>query len=435
MSPEMTGIVGIVLFFVVLAFKMQIGLSMLFVGLLGFAYLSSPKAMLAKLGMDAFAHASVHALSVIPLFVLMGLFLFHAGLGHEIYKALYAWIGRVRGGLGMATIGACGVFGALSGSIIATVATFTAVALPEMRRYQYRDIFSTGCIAAGGGVDILIPPSTVLVLYGILTYESIGKLLIGGIVPGILLAFLFIGTIYIWVKINPSLAPLQPKERVPFREKFKLSAKLYPVAVLFLIAMGGIYFGIFTPTEAAAVGAFGALIYSLATKHLTREGFKNALSEAASVTGMLFLILIGAGIFGRFITVSKIPMQLAAFVSSLDVSPYVILLFIYLFYIILGCFVEGLAVLALTVPILYPLVTSLGFDGVWFGIIVIIMISIGTITPPVGICVYVTAGVAKDVPLGTIFKGAVPFWVAKIILAILLTIFPEIVTFLPGLMK
>ena len=435
MSPEMAGVVGIVLFFVALAFKMQIGLSMLFVGLLGFAYLSSPKAMLAKLGMDAFASASVHALSVIPLFVLMGLFLFHAGLGHEIYKALYAWIGRVRGGLGMATIGACGIFGALSGSIIATVATFTAVALPEMRRYKYKDILSTGCIAAGGGVDILIPPSTVLVLYGILTYESIGKLLIGGIVPGILLAFLFIGTIYIWVKLNPSLAPLQPKERVTFIEKIKLSSKLYPVAGLFLLAMGGIYLGVFTPTEAAAVGAFGALIFSLVTKHLTRKGFKNALEEAASVTGMLFLILIGAGIFGRFITISKIPMQLAAFVSGLDVSPYVVLLCIYLFYILLGCFVEGLAILALTVPILYPLVTSLGFDGVWFGIIVIIMISIGTITPPVGICVYVTAGVAKDVPLGTIFKGTTPFWVAKIILAILLTIFPEIVTFLPGLMK
>jgi len=431
----MAGIVGVALFFVALAFKMQIGLSMLFVGLLGFAYLSSPKAMLAKLGMDAYASASVHALSVIPLFVLMGLFLFHAGLGHEIYKALYAWIGRVRGGLGMATIGACGVFGALSGSIIATVATFTAVALPEMRRYKYKDVLSTGCIAAGGGVDILIPPSTVLVLYGILTYESIGKLLIGGIVPGILLALLFIGVIYIWVRINPSLAPLQPKERVTFVEKIKLSSKLYPVAGLFLMAMGGIYFGVFTPTEAAAVGAFGALVFSLVTKHLTREGFKNALVEAASVTGMLFLILIGAGIFGRFITISKIPMQLAAFVSGLDVSPYVVLLFIYLFYIILGCFVEGLAILALTVPILYPLVTSLGFDGVWFGIIVIIMISIGTITPPVGICVYVTAGVAKDVPLGTIFKGATPFWVAKIILAILLTIFPGIVTFLPGLMK
>jgi len=435
MSPEMAGIVGVVLFFVALAFKMQIGLSMLFVGLLGFAYLSSPKAMLAKLGMDAYASASVHALSVIPLFVLMGLFLFHAGLGHEIYKALYAWIGRVRGGLGMATIGACGVFGALSGSIIATVATFTAVALPEMRRYKYKDVLSTGCIAAGGGVDILIPPSTVLVLYGILTYESIGKLLIGGIVPGVLLALLFIGAIYIWVRINPGLAPLQPKERVTFVEKIRLSSKLYPVAGLFLMAMGGIYLGVFTPTEAAAVGAFGALVFSLVTKHLTREGFKNALVEAASVTGMLFLILIGAGIFGRFITISKIPMQLAAFVSGLDVSPYVVLLCIYLFYIILGCFVEGLAILALTVPILYPLVTSLGFDGVWFGIIVIIMISIGTITPPVGICVYVTAGVAKDVPLGTIFKGATPFWVAKIILAILLTIFPGIVTFLPGLMK
>jgi len=431
----MAGIVGVVLFFVALAFKMQIGLSMLFVGLLGFAYLSSPKAMLAKLGMDAYASASVHALSVIPLFVLMGLFLFHAGLGHEIYKALYAWIGRVRGGLGMATIGACGVFGALSGSIIATVATFTAVALPEMRRYKYKDVLSTGCIAAGGGVDILIPPSTVLVLYGILTYESIGKLLIGGIVPGVLLALLFIGAIYIWVRINPGLAPLQPKERVTFVEKIRLSSKLYPVAGLFLMAMGGIYLGVFTPTEAAAVGAFGALVFSLVTKHLTREGFKNALVEAASVTGMLFLILIGAGIFGRFITISKIPMQLAAFVSGLDVSPYVVLLCIYLFYIILGCFVEGLAILALTVPILYPLVTSLGFDGVWFGIIVIIMISIGTITPPVGICVYVTAGVAKDVPLGTIFKGATPFWVAKIILAILLTIFPGIVTFLPGLMK
>lgn len=435
MSPEIAGIVGIALFFVVLAFKMPIGLSMLLVGLIGFAYLSSPKAMLAKLGMDAFANASVHALSVIPLFVLMGLFLLHAGLGREIYKSLDAWLGRVRGGLAMATIGACGVFGALSGSIIATVATFTSVALPEMRRYKYKDILSTGCIAAGGGVDILIPPSTVLVLYGILTYESIGKLLIGGIVPGILLAFLFIGTIYVWVKINPSLAPLLPRERLALTDKLKLSVRLYPVAGLFLLAMGGIYFGVFTPTEAAAIGAFGALVYSLATRHLTREGFGNALKEAASVTGMLFLILIGAGIFGRFITVSKIPMQLSAFVAGLDVSPYVVLMGIYFFYIILGCFVEGLAILALTVPVIYPLMISLGFDGVWFGVVLIIMISIGTLTPPVGICVYVTAGVAKDVPLGTIFRGATPFWVAKIILAIVLTVFPEIVTFLPGLMK
>jgi tripartite ATP-independent transporter DctM subunit len=435
MSPEIAGIVGIALFFVVLAFKMPIGLSMLLVGLMGFAYLSSIKAMLAKLGMDAFANASVHALSVIPLFVLMGLFLLHGGFGREIYKALDAWLGRVRGGLGMATIGACGVFGALSGSIIATVATFTAVALPEMRRYRYKDVLSTGCIAAGGGVDILIPPSTVLVLYGILTYESIGKLLIAGIVPGILLALLFIGTIYVWVKINPSLAPLQPRERLTLADKFKSSIKLYPVAILFLIAMGGIYLGVFTPTEAAAIGAFGALIFSLATKQLTRKGLGNALGEAASVTGMLFLILIGAGIFGRFITVSKIPMQLSAFVAGLDVSPYVVLMGIYFFYIILGCFVEGLAILALTVPVIYPLIISLGFDGVWFGVVLIIMISIGTLTPPVGICVYVTAGVAKDVPLGTIFNGATPFWVAKIILAIVLTVFPEIVTFLPGLMK
>jgi len=435
MSPELAGIVGIVLFFVVIAFKLPIGLSMLLIGLIGFAYLSSPKAMLAKLGMDAFASASVHALSVIPLFVLMGLFLLHAGLGREIYRALDAWLGRVRGGLGMATIGACGVFGALSGSIIATVATFTAVALPEMRRYQYKDVLSTGCIAAGGGVDILIPPSTVLVLYGILTYESIGKLLIGGILPGILLAILFISTIYVWTRINPSLAPILPRDRLTFGDKIKLSAKLYPVAVLFLIAMGGIYLGVFTPTEAAAIGAFGALIYSLAAKQLTRKGFGNALGEAASVTGMLFFILIGAGIFGRFLTVSKIPMQLSAYVAGLDVSPFMILMGIYLFYIILGCFVEGLAILALTVPVIYPLIISLGFDGIWFGIVLIIMISIGTLTPPVGICVYVTAGVAKDVPLGTIFKGAIPFWVTKIILAIILTIFPEIATFLPSLMK
>jgi len=414
---------------------MPIGLSMLLVGLVGFAYLSNPKATLAKLGMDAFASASVHALSVIPLFVLMGLFLLHAGLGKEIYKALDAWVGKVRGGLAMATIGACGVFGALSGSIIATVATFTAVALPEMRRYKYKDILSTGCIAAGGGVDILIPPSTVLVLYGILTYESIGKLLIGGILPGILLAFLFIGTIYIWVKIDPSVAPLLPREKVSLKDKFRLTSRLYPVIGLFLLSMGGIYFGVFTPTEAAAVGAFGALIFSLVTRHLTREGFMNALGEAASVTGMLFLILIGANIFGRFITISKIPMQLSEFVAGLKVSPYIILMGIYLFYILLGCFVEGLAILALTVPVVYPLIIKLGFDGIWFGIVLIIMISIGTLTPPVGICVYVTAGVAKDVPLGTIFKGAVPFWIAKIILAIILTIFPEIVTFLPSLMK
>ncbi len=435
MSPELVGILGIILFFVVLAFRMPIGLSMLLVGLVGFAYLSNPKATLAKLGMDAFASASVHALSVIPLFVLMGLFLLHAGLGREIYRVLDAWIGRIRGGLAIATIGACGVFGALSGSIIATVATFTAVALPEMRRYKYKDILSTACIAAGGGVDILIPPSTVLVLYGILTYESIGKLLIGGILPGILLAILFIITIFVWVKIDPSAAPLIPKEKVNFKEKIKLSITLYPVIGLFLLSMGGIYLGVFTPTEAAAVGAFGALIYSLLTKHLSWEGFKNALGEAANVTGMLFLILIGANIFGRFITVSKIPIQLSEFVAGLKVSPYIILMGIYFFYIILGCFVEGLAILALTVPVVYPLIIKLGFDGVWFGIVLIIMISIGTLTPPVGICVYVTAGVAKDVPLGTIFKGAVPFWIAKIILAIILTIFPEIVTFLPSLMK
>ncbi|MCX7857530.1 MAG: TRAP transporter large permease [Deltaproteobacteria bacterium] len=435
MSPETVGIIGILVFLGVMAIRLPIGLSMLLVGLCGFAYLTNVKATLAKLGMDVFASASVHALSVIPLFVLMGLFLLHAGLGREIYSALNVWIGKFRGGLAMATVGACGVFGALSGSIIATVATFTAVALPEMRRYGYKDSFSTGCIAAGGGIDILIPPSTALVLYGLLTYESIGKLLIAGILPGILLIVLYICVIAIWIRIDPKVAPSTYDANISFLEKVKISSKIYPVIGIFILSMGGIYLGVFTPTEAAAVGAFASLVFSLVTKKITGENFKNALNEAAVVTGMVFLILIGANMFGRFITVTNIPTRLSEFVLGLPVSPYVVILGIYVFYIILGCFIDGLAIIALTVPIMHPLIIKLGFDPIWFGIVLIVMVSIGTLTPPVGICVYVTAGVAKDVPLSTIFKGATPFWIAKIILALLLTLFPQIATYLPSLMK
>lgn len=435
MSPEVVGIIGILAFLAVMATRLPIGLSMLLVGLCGFAYLTSIKATLAKLGMDVFASASVHALSVIPLFVLMGLFLLHAGLGREIYTALNVWIGKFRGGLAMATVGACGVFGALSGSIIATVATFTAVAMPEMRRYGYKDSFSTGCIAAGGGIDILIPPSTALVLYGLLTYESIGKLLIAGIMPGVLLILLYICVIAIWIRIDPNVAPSTYDAKMSFLERIKASSKIYPVIVIFAISMGGIYLGVFTPTEAAAVGAFASLVFSLSTKKMTVESFRNALNEAASVTGMVFMILIGANMFGRFITVTNIPTKLSEFVLGLPVSPYVVIIGIYVFYIILGCFIDGLAIIALTVPIMHPLIIKLGFDPIWFGIVLIIMVSIGTLTPPVGICVYVTAGVAKDVPLSTIFKGATPFWIAKIVLALLLTAFPQIATYLPSLMK
>ena len=382
--------------------------------------------------MVPYATASAYSLSVIPLFILMGMFLSHGGLGKDIFDAANAWVRHVKGGMAMATIAAIAIWSAISGSATATAASIGSVVLPEMKRRGYNDALATACVAAGGTMDILIPPSSVLVLYGILTEESIGKLLIAGILPGLLLAALFAVVIYIWVRRDPTAAPVEPA--APLKEKMRALKPIWAVVVIFILVMGGIYKGFFTPTEAAAVGAFISLLVSLVSRRFSRNAMLAALDSGARTTAMLFIILIGAIIFSRFLAVTRIPFELSSYIASLEVSRYVIIGIISVALIFLGCFIEGISLMVLTVPILYPLIIDLGFDGVWFGIVLVTLLNIGMVTPPVGINVYVVAGVAKDVPLMTIFRGVTPFFIAMVVGLILLIAFPQISLWLVGFM-
>ena len=433
MTPELVGIIGIAALLVLLALRMSVGLSMLLVGLVGYCYLTNVQAGLTKLGVDPYATASSYSLSVVPVFILMGMFLSYGGLGRDLYEAVDAWLGHLRGGMAMATIGACAAFAAVSGSTTATAATMATVALPEMRRHKYKDSLAAACVAAGGTLGILIPPSVILVLYGILTLEPIGKLLIAGILPGLLQTFLFALAIYLQVRWNPDLAPLRPQV-ASFRERLRSLRVVWPVLALFLLVMGGIYLGVFTPTEAGGVGAFGALIFALIAGHLRWRGFVDALDQTARTTAMIFLIVIGAIVFGHFLAITKIPMELTDYIAALGISRYLILAAILFLYLVLGCFMEGIAILVLTIPIIYPVIINLGFSGIWFGVVMVIMLNIGLVTPPVGLNVYITAGVARDIPLEVIFRGVIPLWLAMIACAAILVAFPQIATFLPGLM-
>ena len=433
MSPELTGVVGVILLLALFLLRMQIGISMLLVGFLGYLYLVNLSAALSLLGMVPYATAGYYGFSVIPMFILMGMFLSQGGLGQDVFRAVDAWLRHLRGGMAMATIGACAAFAAVSGSATATAATIGAVALPEMRRYGYADSMSTACVAVGGTLGILIPPSTVLILYGILVELPIDKLLIAGILPGILMALLLMVTVYIQVRRNPQLAPTQME--MTLRQKAGSLIPVWPVIVIFLLVMGGIYLGWFTPTEAAAGGAFIALVFSMVSRRFNRKVLLGSLDQTARTTAMLFLILIGAIVFSRFLAVTRIPFQLSELIAGMAVSRYLIMALILSILLILGCFIEGLSLMVLTIPILYPLVTSLGFDGIWFGVVLVVMLNIGMVTPPVGINVYVTAGVAKDVPLMVIFRGVLPLWFAMMACVILLVVFPQIVMFLPNLMN
>jgi tripartite ATP-independent transporter DctM subunit len=292
---------------------------------------------------------------------------------------------------------------------------------------------ATAVVAAGGTLGILIPPSTILVLYGLLTELPVGELLIAGFVPGVLMAFMFMITVYIIVKRDPSKATVAPP--APIKERMTSLVSIWPVGLIFLGVMGGIYFGFFTPTEAAAVGAFIALVFSLATRRFSKKNLFDSLDATSRTTAMLFLILIGAITFGRFLAVTDIPFQLSGFIAGLNLSKYVVMIIILLLMVVLGCFIEGISLMVLTLPILYPIIMGLGFNGIWFGVVMVIMLNIGMVTPPVGMNVYVTGGVAKDVPIMTIFKGVTPFWIAMIVCALILIAFPKIVTFLPDLMK
>jgi tripartite ATP-independent transporter DctM subunit len=333
----------------------------------------------------------------------------------------------------MATITACGGFAAISGSSLAAAATMGMVALPEMKRFKYDDALATGCIAAGGTLGILIPPSTVMIIYGILTEQPIATLFIAGITPGILLTLLFILTIYIMTKIKPALGP--PGPNFPLKEKIYSLKDTWSILTLFVLVIGGLYTGWFTPTEAAGVGAFGAFVITVIKKKLTWENLTDSLSQTIRTTAMVFLILIGAHIFGYFLTISQIPDQLSILASETGLNRHVILALLILAYIILGCFMEGLAIMVLTIPIVYPLILELGFDPIWFGVIITLVMEMSLITPPVGMNVFIISGIAKDVPMYRIFRGVLPFWVAMLVCIILVILFPQLALFLPQTMS
>lgn len=429
-----TGIVGISLLIVLLFSGLPIGIGMGLVGFLGMVYLNGMMAGLNVMGRVAFGTLYSYTMSVVPLFILMGAFCFHSGLTTDIYYAMHRWVGHFRGGMAMATVGGCALFAAVSGSSLATAATMGRVALPEMKKYGYAEKLAAGSIAAGGCIGILIPPSTILVIYGILTEQSIGKLFLAGFIPGILEALFYMVTIYVMCTRNPMIGPQGPKTN--FREKVFALNSAWGVIVLFLLVIGGIYLGVFTPTEAAGVGAFAALLFSFLKRKVTWRNFVSSLQESGKTTAMMFLILIGAAVLGYFLAVTRLPFQLSSFVAALDVNRYVILGIIILLYLLLGAIFSSLAVVVLTVPILFPVVTAIGFDPIWFGILIVIMVEIGQITPPMGINVFVLKGVAGDeLTIETIFKGIGPFVIADICLVALLIAVPQLATFLPSLMR
>lgn len=432
MSPIEIGFIGVGILFLLLFAGIPIGFAMGVVGIGGVIYLAGVGAAFGMLRTVAYTTFSNYGLTVIPLFLLMGQICYFAGISAMLYHSVYTWLGHLRGGLAMATIGACAGFAAVSGSSTATVATMGTVALPEMRRYNYSPQLATGCIAAGGGLGILIPPSVILIVYGLLVEEAIGELFIAGIFPGLCQAFIFMAIIYLLCRLNPALGPKGPA--TSFRDKVVSLKDSWIVVVLFIIVMGGIYLGIFSPTEAAAVGAFGALIFALARRKLNWQSFTSSLLEAGKTTAMIFLIVLGANFLGYFLAITRLPQELVNLVTGLTTNTYVVMVLIIFMYAILGCFMEGLSMMLLTIPIIFPLVTAMGFDPIWFGVMIVLVFEMGLITPPVGINVFVIAGIAQDTPMYTIFRGIIPFFIGDICLVALVVIFPNIVLFLPNLM-
>jgi tripartite ATP-independent transporter DctM subunit len=428
------GALFICLMLLLMFLGMPIAFSMGLVGVLGTWYLMALPTALGSVRILAYECVADYFLCVIPFFVLMGMFCFKSSVSRNAYRAAYTWLGNMPGGLAAATVAGCGGFAAICGDSMATAATMGSVALPEMKKYHYDDELATGALAAGGTLGILIPPSVGFIVYGLIAETSVAKLFVAGIIPGILLALSFIAIIVVRCKLNPSYGPVGAK--TTWREKLISLQGVWLIGVLFLVVIGGIYTGFTTPTEAGGLGAGGALIIAMISEGgLDRKRFVEALDEGMQTTAMIFAILIGVSILGYFVVVTEIPLVLSSYISGLQVNRYVVFVIILLLYVILGMVMNIIPMIMLTMPIIFPTVMALGFDPIWFGVITVIMMEMGQITPPVGINVYVVAGVAKDVPMGTIFKGVIPFMAAMIFIIILLTVFPKLVMFLPDQMQ
>lgn len=433
MSPHIVGFLAIIMFLVLMLLRMPIAISLALSGLAGFAYLNGANAALRLIASDFYNTFASYTLSVVAMFVLMGFLAFYAGLGKRLYGVAYKAIGHIPGGLAMSSVLACVVFGAVCGSNPATTATIGSIALPEMKKYNYMDTLATGSIAAAGAIGAMIPPSVIFIIYGTSTSESVSRLFIAGIVPGVLLGLFYIITIYILVKRNPSLAPIQ--QNVKSQAEEIETGGLIEVAIVFVISLGGLFTGFFTPTEAGAVGALGILIVTLVRRQINWKGISLALRATTRTTAMIMFLIAGATIFGRLVAVSRIPFVLATAVGELQLPNIVIILITMVIYLILGTFLDTIPCILLTIPIFYPvIVTNLGNDPIWFGVFILMVSSMGVVTPPVGINVYVVKGLCKDIPIQTIFYGTMPFLLAAFILTMLIIIFPQIATFLPDLL-
>ena len=437
MSPTIIGIIGIAIMILLFLTRMPVAFVMAIVGFVGFGTVITPSAGLVLLSRNVYDVFGSYDLTTIPLFILMGQLGFNSGISKRLYDVGYKFLGHTRGGLAMATVSACTAFGAVCGSSPATAATMATVGLPEMKRYNYDDELATGSVASGGGIGMIMPPSVVLIIYGILTEQSIGQLFVAGIFPAILVTILFIITIYIRCSINPEQGPCG--EKFTWAQKFKSLLGLGETLAVFILVIGGIFIGLFTPTEAAAVGAFGILVIAILRKQITWEGFVKSLMETLRTSCMVMVLIAGAVIFGKFLAVTRIPFEIAGWVSELQMAPFLVMAVVIMIYFIGGCFMDALAFVTLTVPIFFPVIMELGYDPIWFGIIIVMVTEMGVITPPVGINVYVVYGVAKNVleqeiPLEKIFKGIFPFLIAVVVGVIILIIFPKIILFLPQLM-
>jgi tripartite ATP-independent transporter DctM subunit len=432
-DPILAGAVGTGIVFLLLFIGMPIAFAMFFVGFAGVTCLTSAGAALPVLARTAYEVSAYYPYTVIPLFIVMGGFAGSSGMTRELYGTFDKWLRRLPGGLGIATIGACAGFAAVSGSSVATAAAMGTVALPEMKRFGYSMRLATGSVAAGGTLGFLIPPSIGFVVYGMLTEQSIGKLLIAGIVPGVLLALSYIFIVIFLVQLNPQLAPSSP-DPVPWSEKLSSLLDIWQPLSIFVVVMGGIYLGFFTPTEAGAIGATMLFIVALFKGKLTLTTMKEALQEAVRISVMVLFLVAGANVFSYFLALSTIPMVVSSWVAELEVSRYVILAIIIVIYLFLGCFLDAISMMVLTMPVIFPVILTLHFDPIWFGVIAVLMMEAGLITPPMGLNIFTVAGVAKDVPVETIFRGVTPFLFAIFVVVFMITVFPKLALLLPAMM-
>ncbi len=434
MSLTLIGIIGIIILLAVLFFLgMPVGFTMAIVGFCGFWYVVSFQAAINMVGNDIWSTFSNYGLTVIPLFIFLGYLAFNSGIADRLYNTAYKWFGHWRGGLAIATIGADELFAAICGSNTATAATMGKVALPQMQKYKYDNMLSSGTIVTGGTLGTVMPPSVVLIVIGLQTEQSIIRLFLGGILPAIILGALFVLTIFVICRINPSYGPAGPK--AGFKEKIRSLIGVIEAVVIFALVIGGLYIGWFTPTEAGAAGVFFTLLVIVPTGRLSWTGLISSIRDTLKISCMVFILITGAIIFGRFLAVTRITFMVADFAAGLDVSRYVILAFVLLIYLIGGCFIDSLGFLVLTIPIFFPLGMALGFDPIWYAIILTMVTTMGAITPPVGVNIYVVKALAPEIELSTIFKSVSFFLAACIVCIVILIIFPQIVLIIPNMAR